>query len=260
MKKELLFILMLCFFTAVQSQVMNKQNPEIAKNFVEKIKKAQHFDLFYKQEALSFDIDMSWGGKTSMSATLTTLVGSGKIRLQYADGKTVIFDGKKTVISPAYSDYKRARFDIFTWQYFFMAPFKVSDKGTQWQILADQIYDYTDYARARLTFQNGTGDSSDDWYIVHRNKATNYLEAMTYIVTYGGKSQAEAEKKPSGIVYSDWTAVGGVMFATTWKFMNWSEEKGFFSPKGEVKIKNIRFIKPTKETFALPQNSKEVGI
>ena len=86
------------------------------------------------------------------------------------------------------------------------------------------------------------------------------MEALAYIVTYGGKSQAEAEKKPGSIVYTDWQAISGVMFATTWKFTNWSEEKGFFGQRGEAKIKNIRFIKPTAETFAVPRDSKEASL
>ncbi len=260
MKKIVFFVVLISFFGSTNGQVMTQPAPETSKLFVEKIKNAHHFGLFYAQQAVAFDIEMSFGGKSAMAATITTLTSSGKIRLQQSNGKTVIFDGKKTWISPANSDYPKARFDIFTYQYFFMAPFKVNDGGTQWQILSDKMYDFNDYARARLTFQNGTGDSSDDWYIVHRNKATNYMEAMTYIVTYGGKSQAEAEKKPSSIVYTDWQAIGGVMFATTWKFMNWSEEKGFFGQKGEAKIKNIHFVKPTTEMFAVPRDSKEVGL
>ncbi len=260
MKKIVFFIVQIIFLSSITGQVMTKPISETSKTFVEKIKNAHYFGLFYVQQAVAFDIEMSFGGKPAMSATITTLTSSGKIRLQQSNGKTVIFDGKKTWISPANLDYPKARFDIFTYHYFFMAPFKVNDGGTQWQILSDKMYDFNDYARARLTFQTGTGDSSDDWYIVHRNKATNYLEAMAYIVTYGGKPQAEAEKKPGSIVYTDWQAVGGVMFATTWKFLNWSEEKGFFGQRGEAKIKNIRFVKPTAETFAVPRDSKEAGL
>jgi hypothetical protein len=262
MKKNIfLFISLLPFSIASFSQVMVKNRQVVnSADFISSIKKAHHFDLFYQQKAISFDIEMIVGGKTNLNATLTTLTSSGKIRLQNATGKTVIFDGKKTYLSPANADYPKARFDIFTYQYFFMAPFKVSDKGTQWEMLSDQVYNYNDYARARLTFQNGTGDSSNDWYIVHRNKATNYMEALAYIVTYGGKPVSEAEKKISSIFYSDWKAVGGVMFATTWKFMNWSEEKGFFGTKAEIKIKNIRFITPDNNTFVVPADSKEVGM
>jgi hypothetical protein len=248
------------FLNTIKSQISTIIQPENRQEFVEKIKKAHHFDRFHSKEAIVFDIEMTWGGKPATQATLTTLTSSGKVKFQTNDGKIVVFDGKKMWLSSNNADYKNARFDIFMYHYFFMIPFKVQDKGTNWQILPDKIYDYNDYARAKLTFGNNTGDSPDDWYIVHRNKATNYLEALTYIVTYGGKAQQEAEKKPGGITYHDWIAVDGVMFPTTWKFWNWTEDKGFFNLKGSVKIKNIRFLKASKDMFLLPQNAQEVGI
>ncbi len=259
MKKVFLVSLQMLVLTSVFGQISSQKMLENSTDFVEKIKKANHFDLFHQQEAVSFDIELTWGGKSVVLGTITSLTGSGKIKLQKSDGKTVIFDGKKTWVSPANVEYSSARFDIFTYHYFFMVPFKVSDGGTNWEVLGDKTYDFNDYARAKLTFQKGTGDSADDWYIAHRNKATNYLEALSYIVTYGGKSKVEAEKKPGSIVYSDWKTVEGVQFATTWKFMNWSEETGFTKQKGEGKIKNIRFLKVAADTFAVPLGSKEMS-
>jgi hypothetical protein len=262
MKK--IFLLLVCMQALCDvsfAQVMVKtKNISTANDFVELIKKAHNFDKFHKQKAVVFEIQTITDGKLKAFATVTTLTGSGKIKFQTTDGKTVIFDGKKTWLTPAKADYSGARFDIFTYQYFFMAPFKVSEKGTKWALLTDKIYDFNDYACAKLTFQSQTGDSPNDWYVVHRNKATNYLEAMSYIVTYGGKPVAEAEKKAGAIIYSDWKAVEGVMFATTWKFKNWTEEKGFFNNRGEISIKNIRFITPNDSTFTVPQDCKEVGL
>jgi hypothetical protein len=262
MKK--IFLLLLClsaFYDGLFSQVKVKSRSLSNSNeFVELIQKAHRLDKFNKQKAVVFEIESVLEGKTTPLATITSLTSSGKIKFESAKGKTIIFDGKKTWLTPANADYPRARFDIFTYHYFFMAPFKFSDKGAKWEMMSDKVYDFNDYARAKLTFQSETGDSPNDWYIAHRNKATNYLEALSYIVTYGGKPVAEAEKKASAIFYSDWKAVEGVLFATTWKFMNWSEDKGFFNNKGEIKIKNIRFITPNEATFAISRDCKEVGL
>jgi hypothetical protein len=252
-----LTLLLLAFLSGANGQVLSKQPLETASNFVEQIQKAQHVDQFFQQKAVAFDIETTQNSKTT-TATLTTLTSSGKMRLQYADGKTVVFDGKKIWLNAGDATANRqARFDIFMWQYFFMAPFKMDDAGTNWQLLTEKTLDDTEYARAKLTFKNGTGDTPNDWYIVHRNKATDYLAAMAYIVTFG-KPIAEAEKKPSGITYADFITVEGVPFATTWKFWKWSEQRGFFDPKGSAKIKNIRFLKPTADTFAPPSGSKEI--
>jgi hypothetical protein len=246
------------FLGTANGQILTKKPLETASDFVEQIKKAQNVPLFLKKEAIAFDLEMTINGKPT-SATLTTKTNSGKMRLQYADGKIIVFDGKKIWrnSTDATGD-KQARFDIFMWQYFFMAPFKMDDAGTNWQLSTDKILDNNDYARAKLTFKNGTGDTPNDWFLVHRNKATDFLAAMAYIVTFGNKTISEAEKRPNGIMYDDFTAVEGIQFATTWTFSKWSEQRGFYEPKGSAKIKNIRFIKPTADTFAPPAGSKEI--
>ncbi len=259
MAKNLFSILYLfSFLSAINGQISTKQPLETASNFVEKIQKAQHVSSFNRQKAVSFDIEMTINGKTT-TANLTTLTNSSKIRLQYAEGKTVVFDGKKIWLnSDDSTTYRQARFEVFMWQYFFMIPFKMDDAGTNWQLLTDKIIDDNDYARAKLTFKNGTGDTPNDWYIVHRNKATDFLAAMAYIVTFGNKSISEAEKRANGITYDDFIAVEGVQFATTWRFSKWSEQRGFYEPKGRAKIKNIRFIQPHPNTFLPPSGSREI--
>jgi hypothetical protein len=247
-------------FGAIHGQVLSKQPLETASGFVEQIQKAQHVGTFYQQKAVAFDIETTINGKTT-TASLTTMTNSGKIRLQYGDGKTVVFDGKKIWLNSTDAHaYRQARFDIFMWQYFFMAPFKMDDAGTNWQLLSDKTLDDNDYARAKLTFKNGTGDTPNDWYIVHRNKATDYLAAMAYIVTFGNKAVSEAEKRANGITYDDFVSIEGVAFATAWKFWKWSELKGFHEAKGTAKIKNIHFLKPTAETFSAPSGSKEIAL
>lgn len=49
------------------------------------------------------------------------------------NGTVAVFDGAKVWVTPKKNNNAKARFDIFTWQYFFMAPFKLSDKGTNWE-------------------------------------------------------------------------------------------------------------------------------
>lgn len=248
------------FLSLINAQILSKKPLETASDFVEQIRKAHNTGRFLEKEAISFDIETTVNGKP-MLATLTTKTNSGKMRLQYADGKTVVYDGKKIWrnTTDATGD-KQARFDIFMWQYFFMSPFKMDDAGTNWQLSTDKILDNNEYARAKLTFKNGTGDTPNDWFLVHRNKATDFLEAMAYIVTFGSKSVSEAEKRPNGIVYDDFTTVEGIRFATTWQFSKWSEQRGFYEPKGSAKIKNIRFMKPSAETFAPPSGSKEIAL
>ena len=260
MTKIRLFIFALfSLLNAANGQILTTKPLETASNFVEQVQKAHNVSRVYAGDALTCDLELTLNGKPT-TVTLTTKTNSSKMRLQYADGKTVVYDGKKIWLNGGdATDYRQARFDIFTWQYFFMATFKMDDAGTNWQLLTDKILDNNDYARAKLTFKQGTGDTPSDWFIMHRNKATDFLAAMAYIVTFG-KSVSEAEKRPNGITYNDFITVEGVQFATTWTFGKWSEQRGFYENKGGAKVKNIRFIKSSAETFAPPLGSKEMAL
>ena len=258
-KIRLLIFAFFSLLNAANGQILTTKPIKTASNFVEQVQKAHNVSRVYAADALTCDLEITINGKPT-TVTLTTKTNSGKMRLQYADGKTVMYDGKKIWLNGGdATDYRQARFDILTWQYFFMAPFKMDDAGTNWQLLTDKMLDNNDYARAKLTFKQGTGDTPNDWFIMHRNKATDFLAAMAYIVTFG-KSVSEAEKRPNGITYNDFITVEGVQFATTWTFGKWSEQRGFYDNKGGAKIKNIRFIKSSTETFAPPSGSKEMAL
>ena len=92
--------------------------------FITDIEKANQSSKLHKKEAISFNIDLSFGGKTAMKGTVISSTNSSFIKIVKADGTILTFDGNKAWLSPVDKNYKGARFDMFTWQYFFMAPFK----------------------------------------------------------------------------------------------------------------------------------------
>ncbi len=234
--KNLFGILFLVFLgTTIMAQ--NKTT------FVKEIETTILADKFHVKEAISFHIDLSFGGKSSFKGEVISSTNSSWIKVIKDDGTTLIFDGKKAWISPAAKNYKGARFDMFTWQYFFMAPFKFSDGGTKWKELGDQKYtENTLLKSAQLTFESGTGDASNDYYIVYKDQ-NNLVKAMGYIVTYGGKSIAAAEKNAHAIVYNDYRKVNGIPIAHQWFFHNWSKETGLRDEIGNAKISDVKFLK-----------------
>ena len=227
-------------------------------SFVTDIEKANASRKLHKKEAISFDIDLSFGGKTAMKGTVISSTNSSFIKIVKADGTILTFDGNKAWLSPVDKNYKGARFDMFTWQYFFMAPFKFSDGGTKWADLGDMPYNKERKLQAaKLTFESGTGDASGDYYFVYKN-AQNLVEAMGYIVTFGGRSVEQAEKGAHAIVYADYKKVDGVPIAMLWSFHNWNKEKGIADKIGEAKITNVKFIKVSKEDMSIASGAVEV--
>lgn len=226
-------------------------------SFSENIEEAHNKTAFKMKEAVSFDINLKFGGNTRLEGKVSMTTNSSKVRLDKADGSVIIFDSKKVYISPKTAKKEGARFDVFTWQYFFAIPFKLTDPGTVWENLDSKMIDSTKYETAKLSFESNIGDSPDDWYIIYKDPTTNRLKAAAYIVTFG-KEQEKAEEDPHAIIYSDYKSIEGIDFATKWSFQNWNSEDGFGEKLGEANISNITFFSPESDYFKAPRNSEIV--
>lgn len=226
---------------------------------IKSMEKAMNVDAFKSHEAVQFDIKLFFGGNLRLEGTITSTTNSDRVRLDKKDGTTLVYDGKKVYQSPADVNYPGARFDMFTWQYFFMAPFKFSDPGTNWEDLEDKNYNGKAQNTAKLTFDKGTGDAPDDWYIAFQDKQTRLLSALAYIVTFN-KSQEEAEEEPHAITYHNYKKVDGIPFANEWQFWIWTEEAGFGEKLGKANISNVKFIEPSNDFFELEGTRKEITL
>lgn len=256
MKKIVLVSLLSFLFTPIFGQVLFNPKQQTGMDFITLIEKAHNAKAFFKHKAIAFDIEVMWAGKTTLKATLISQTNSSKVKLDFGKGVAVYFDGKDVFLSPASADYKRARFDVLTWHYFFFAPFKLREKGVMVTQDIDRLNDSRAYPTAKMTFAAGTGDSPDDWYILYRNAQTNQLDGMAYIVTYGGKKPDAMT--PNAITYNEWMTLDGVRFPTKWYFTDWSEAKGFTKIHGEAAIQNIRWLQNTEGVFVVPKDSKKM--
>jgi outer membrane lipoprotein-sorting protein len=218
---------------------------------------AHAVSAFRQKEAIAMDIILFWGGQKRMEARLTTLTNSGKIRMDRADGASLIYDGEQVYLSPDTAQWPRARFDIFTWHYFMMAPFKFNDPGTNWEDMGTMPLDSvrTELPAAKLTFSSGTGDAPDDWYITYQDTQSELLKGMAYIVTYSA-TQEEAEEEPHAIEYVDYQSIDGIPVAREWHFRMWSAEEGMGEQIGRAVISNVSFV-PDPD-FTVPQGAKVV--
>lgn len=269
MKKILvLFSLILCF--ACKEKTSEEKIPVEPNNgigdgatpppvfsFAENIEEAHNKTAFRNKEAVSFDIVLEFGGKTRLDGKVSMTTNSTKVRLDRKNGVSVIYDGNKVAITPDTAAIGNSRFDVFTWQYFFAMPFKLTDAGTVWEEEKMLKLDSTKLETAKLSFESSIGDSPDDWYVVYKDPETERLKAAAYIVTFN-KEQQKAEENPHAIVYSSYKMVDNVAFATQWSFHNWNSEEGLGEKLGEATISNIRFFDPENEYFKIPENSKPV--
>jgi hypothetical protein len=101
--------------------------------------------------------------------------------------------------------------------YFLNLPWLVKDPGvilgepgtgTLWD-------DPTEYTTVRVTFEPGTGDTPDDYYVLYIDPGTRRLAACEYIVTYADLLPPGVEHTPPHIlVYDEFETVDGLVVPT----------------------------------------------
>lgn len=231
-----------------------KSNDE-KENFVEKIEKAHQKTDFLAKQAVQFDFKLEFGGKERMDAQFTILTNSSQGVIEYKNGSKIIFDKDKVFYTEGIPNEKSVRFDAFTWEYFFLFPYKLSDPGTIWTAYENKEKNHEEYLTEKLTFESGTGDAPDDWYVVYVDKTTNLIEKAAYIVTANGNKE-EAEKNPHAIQYLDYKKIDGIPIATKWVYWEWKKGEGLTNKIGNASLTNIKFVTVDEETFRIDSSFK----
>lgn len=228
---------------------------------IKKIEEAHKKSEFLNHNAVSFNTNIFFGGKQRLDAKITMLTNSTKIKIDKKDGSTLIYNGKKVFLSPKDANDKGARFDMFTWSYFFGLPYKLNDPGTKLELTDPKPLDGAEHQTTRLSFEKGTGDAPDDWYVIYTDPKDNIIKVAAYIVTFGNNGDtSKAEGDPHAIYYKDFKTTEGIPFATKWEFYEWTQEKGITNKIGEATITDITFLKSEDVSFKINEDAKEIKL
>ncbi len=230
-----------------------QQTKEKESNPIEAIEKGHHKNDFLSKDILRFDLQLFFGGNERLNAEITVMTNSTKAIIALKDSSQLIVDGDDVYYSSNYKNTHSVRFDAYTWTYFMLFPYKLSDPGTIWsnqkqaQLMGDTFNFHT------LTFEANTGDAPDDWYKIYSDQETNLIKAAAYIVT-AGKTKKEAEEDPHAIVYSDYKAINKIPIATNWTFWGWQSAKGLTDQLGYAELSKIEFLNQEEVSFDVPRN------
>jgi len=218
--KQLLAVNLLLFLLSCQS---NKKEINLA--FAEKVEQAHKKKDFLAKEAIEFEIEIIFGGNERLNGKMTLLTNSNKSLIELKNGQKIYQVGQKVYCSPEMDDATGARFDAYTWAYFFLFPYKLNDNGTIWSDFETNTLNDESYLTNKLSFENGTGDAPDDWYIVYADENTHQINTVAYVVT-AHAAKEKAEEDPHAITYSNYEEVEGIPMAKTWTYYEWDLKKG----------------------------------
>lgn len=262
MFRYLIFGWLLLVLSACQSptepndanQAETEDTTPTAPTFVDQLETAHAKAAFRNKDAIQFDLELTFGGRKRFEGTVTLSTDSGAGLMEENSGRKLYY--LKDSIYYASDDERSPaglRFSAYTWPYFFLLPYKLSDPGTNWTDYPQKTLNDNSYLAEKLTFDPGTGDAPDDWYIIYADTDTELVEVAAYIVT-AGSSQAEAEEDPHAIQYGDYQLIDGVPIAHKWTFWAWRTTEGLTDELGSAILSNVRFVPVTEATFAPPSD------
>lgn len=249
-----LLVIILSVLVSCKTETKKEAKKEVQeKSIVQKIEEAHGKKAFLANNSVRFSAKIQFGGNVIFDAVATLATDSSKGVLEYVNGDKIYFEHDQVFHSPNMANEQSIRFHAYTWEYFFLFPYKLSDEGTFWSAPTTQELNGNMTNVQKLTFSEGVGDSSDDWYVVYSDVKTNKLVAAAYIVT-SGKTVEAAEKDPHAIQYSDYTLVDGIPLASTWTFWEWNETEGLTNVIGGGELSNFEFLTVEDSFFKAPEN------
>lgn len=149
------------------------------------------------------------------------------------------------------------KFWALTPLYFLGQPFVLSGEGVNLELLPEKTYKEKKQDVVKVTFDAGTGDAPDDYYILYFDKELHKLGAIRYIVSYPEyfKDGGHAPEKFMEVLGEN--NVEGILFPTNYKthWLTNDEKPGEYITK--IEVSNVSFKDNlANDYFDVPKNAK----
>lgn len=133
-----------------------------------------------------------------------------------ASGASITWDGERAW-SVGWEMPIPPRFLALLNYYFVCLPWLTQDPGVNLTVEGPVkiLDDPTEYTAVRMTFDEGVGDTPDDYYVLYIDPETERLHGCKYVVTYEALLPEGIEHTPEHIlVFEDWTTTAGLIVPT----------------------------------------------
>lgn len=178
---------------------------------------------------------------------------------QASETFTLGYDGTDVWVAPNLEAFRgNPRFFIGLDFYFFALPFVLADPGTKREDLGRVTVNGVVYDAVKISYDDGVGESPDDYYIPHFDPETGQMRLLLYTVTF--RSQ-EPNENYGARMYEEWQTVEGLVVPKTVVSYRWdSEQYQLGDRRGETVYNNVSFSteQPDDTVFAPPAESETV--
>ncbi|WP_339628830.1 hypothetical protein [uncultured Maribacter sp.] len=149
------------------------------------------------------------------------------------------------------------KFWALTPLYFYGQPFVLDGEGVNLELLPEVSYKEQKQDVVKVTFDAGTGDAPDDYYILYFGEESHKIAAIRYIVSYPEyfKDGGHAPEKFMEVIGEN--TVNGILFPTSYKthWLTKDEKPGEYITK--IDVSNVSFKNDLpKDFFDVPKDAK----
>jgi hypothetical protein len=162
------------------------------------------------------------------------------------------------------NDTLQFAYDVKFWAltpyYFLGQPFIFDGQGVQIEKLADETLNGITYDAVKITFEAGTGDAPDDYYINLYDKETHLLKALKYIVSYPARFKNGGHSPEKTMILGDLVETDGILLPSSYETFALSEVEGQLGEKVTlVEVSQVSFLPQLENNhFEMPEKAVEV--
>ncbi len=219
-------------------------------------------DTWYNNGALAFRFNYQpLDGSTQRDSYQTVDTWSNRAKHTSTSDSTAHFgwNGKTSWVQA--KDSTAFAYDTKFWAltpiYFLGQPFILDGQGVNLELLPQKVYKEKNNDVVKVTFDSGTGDAPDDYYILYFNADSHQLSVIRYIVSYPGYFKKGEHLPEKFMDVDEFKTVDGIIFPTLFK-THWLIENdmpGEYITK--IEVGDIGFVQNLDSNFfEAPEGAK----
>ena len=222
-------------------------------------------DRWYANGPLSFRFNYQpLDGKTARDSYQTVDTWSNRAVHTSATDSTAHFGWTGEQAWVKAKDNTSFEYDTKFWAltplYFYGQPFVLNGEGVNLELLPEVTYKEQKQDVVKVTFDAGTGDAPDDYYILYFSKESHKLVAIRYIVSYPEyfKDGGHAPEKFMEVMGEN--TVNGILFPTSYKTYWLTKDKKPGEYITQIDVSNVSFENDLpKDFFDVPKDAKTLN-
>lgn len=150
-------------------------------------------------------------------------IWSSRARHDVVDkGVTYGWDGSQAwILPPDGNAGTNVRFWSLTPFYFVGVPFVLADQGVVLEQMGEVEFEGVNYQTVKASFEPGTGDAPDDFYVVYIHPETRRVGGVRYVVSYPGFFPDGGHTPEKWMSYDGAQTVDGIVFPESFRTFAW---------------------------------------